>query len=77
MSKRSWRKIVVAGVDWTYYVGKCAVEARCGERKIVGQLHDVAGLTPYVFERGRDKRTSDGMITPRQIAAWIAEHGGT
>ena len=71
MSKRSWRKIVVRGVEWKYFVGHGAVEARCGERKIVEQLHRVTGGTPNDFERGQHKRTSDGMITPKRISAWI------
>lgn len=70
-----WRKIVVSGVEWKYHVGTGAVEARCAERKLVGQLPEVTGLDWNSIERGRHKRTSDGMVTPKQIAAWISRSG--
>lgn len=66
-----WRKIVVGGAEWKYHVGKIHTEARCGERKLLGKLTDITGLTWDVLERGQWKRTSDGAITPKHIADWI------
>lgn len=67
-----WRKIVVGGAEWKYHIGSGAVEARCGDRKLVGTPPEIVpGLTWDIFERGQHKRTSDGMITPKHIAAWI------
>jgi hypothetical protein len=67
-----WRKIVVSGVEWKYHIGKISVVARCGDRKLVGKLPEVTGLDWDTIERGQWKRTTDGMITPKQIATWIS-----
>lgn len=71
-----WRKIVVGGAEWKYHVGQIHAEARCGERKLLSRLTEIIGLTWDVIERGQWKQTSDGAITPKHIAAWIAAEGG-
>jgi hypothetical protein len=69
----SWRKIVVDGIEWKYEIGRGSVIARSeyGDR-LVESLWRVKGSPdPHTFERGQDKLTSAGAITPSDVANWI------
>lgn len=67
----NWRRIIVDGVEWKYHIGSGSAEARSGARKLSGTLSEISGGTSFSIERGRHKQSSDGMITPKQVAAWI------
>lgn len=66
-----WRTIVVGNRAWRYHVGRVNVVARSLSTKLVDRLNVVTGRSWDVLERGHWKRTSDGMVTPKNIAAWI------
>ena len=61
------RKLVVDGSTWLVRVGTSAMEARNGTAKLVIPLDRVTGRTWDVLERGRHKKTSDGMVTPSMM----------
>ena len=65
------RKIIVDGKAWEYRVGGQLATLRHGGRKIRVHLSDITGGTQDDIDRGRHKRTSDGMITPAQIRKYI------
>ena len=69
------RKIVIAGELWMVKVGKDSMEARTGPRrggiKLVIPLTFATGNTSDNIERGRWKKTADGMVTPGMIAEAI------
>lgn len=68
------RRIVVAGTTWYWRVGRSNVVARndAGEKRCE-RIWTIKGLTPHDFERGQWKRTSDGQLTPGEVAAWLAK----
>lgn len=73
-----WRTITVDGLKWYYHVGTDSLEARAAETngshwKLWGSLSEITKRSPETIERGRHKKTSDGMVTPRQIAGWIRD----
>jgi hypothetical protein len=71
--KFSGRLIVVSGIKWKWKAGKDWVEARSetGE-KILGQIWKVKKCSsPDIVDRGRWKKTTDGMLTPKDIEEWI------
>ena len=70
---RRGRLIVVGGVEWRYRVGRGSViaysitgERRCEDAWRVKELDQ-----PDTLDRGRWKRTSDGMVQPRDVARWL------
>ena len=66
----TWRRIVVDGCTWLYHVGRSAVAFR-GPRRFVARIGDVKGLDPDSIDKGRWKKTSDGMVTPRDVASFL------
>ena len=64
----SWREIEVDGKTYKWRCGKTAVRI-----KGIGyvMLSEITGLAQDIIDRGRHKITSDGMITPKQVAAYI------
>lgn len=66
-----WRKIVVKEVEWIFHVGKMFVVARNDKSVKVGMVSEVKKMSIDTIERGRHKKTSDGMITPAHVANWI------
>lgn len=67
------RTLILPNKDvWTYCVGRSCVrlEAPDGEVFVVW-CSDVKGVPPNAFERGQEKRTSDGMIYPHELSAFI------
>ncbi len=67
------RQIVVGGQKYSYRVGRqnVVIHDADGDRNVV-PCHEILGLTPDTFDRGKWKGTSDGMVTPGKIAQWIA-----
>jgi len=69
------RVIVIEGETWYYQIGgySCAFWGPDG-KKHVGKADVVANRSWDVLERGQWKKTSDGMITPKDIRRYIQEH---
>jgi hypothetical protein len=73
-----WRKITVDGREWYCHIGTDVIEARYrspkgDEIKLWSPLELVTRRSAETLERGRWKKTTDGMVTPKLIAAWIHE----
>lgn len=69
------RSITVAGPKYRYTVGRQTTVVRREDNTVLGKVgnHTLVGLTPSDFERGKRKKTSDGMVTPKHIAKAIRE----
>ncbi len=71
----NWRRIVVDGCTWRYHVGSSYFAFR-GPRSFVATVGEVKGLhDSELVERGRWKVSSDGMITPRDVASFLSKNG--
>lgn len=73
----AWRKIVVN--DKTYrWTGSGNVVIQNAEGKRVSPpflpAAEIKGITYDQYERGQHKRTTDGMLTPRDISTYIKQH---
>lgn len=69
MSK--WRTLVTPQGEFEWRYGGRGVIVRQGDVKHNVHVTEVTGLQWDDVERGQWKRTSDGMITPGQVRAWI------
>lgn len=69
----NWRKIVVDEKEyrWTGGSAYVVVQDTNGKRVLGASACEIKGITPDVWERGKWKGTSDGMITPGEVAAFI------
>lgn len=70
------RKVHVSGETWEFQTGKgCAVirNPRTGKKTIVNYVK-LTGRDWNTIERGQWKRTSDGMVTPADVKAYIEKH---
>jgi hypothetical protein len=75
MSKQTMRKIHIDGEEWHYFVGKQnVVVITPSGRKTYIPCHEIKFCTPDVFDRGKWKGTSDGMITPFDMK-WYLRQG--
>lgn len=76
---RRGRGIVdVGGTLWVWKVGRRGhhvVAYSEGGRRLLAHAADIKGVDPDVFERGQWKVTSDGMLTPADVAKWIEKEG--
>ena len=75
--RRKGRPLVVDGVRWKWRAGKGGGVVAHSERgkRLQSQAWTVKGITdPEIFARGQWKRTSDGMVKPADVAAWISSH---
>lgn len=71
---RTGRLIAVNGIRWKWKCGKgggVIAYSELGQRAFA-QAWDIKGCTPDVFGRGQRKTTSDGMLTPAEVAAWLS-----
>lgn len=70
---RPGRIISVGGVRWKWRVGSRSGVVAYSERgeRLCARAHEVKGVPAEVFERGRWKRTSDGSVTPSEVADWM------
>jgi hypothetical protein len=66
------RSIALKSGTWQYYIGRSYVSffGPAGQR-FYTECHIIKGVTAQVFERGRWKQTSDGMVTPKDIARYL------
>ena len=66
-----WRRITVDGAEyrWTFGRGSGEVRDENNKKVVVLSGHKMRGF--HEWERGRAKRTTDGMITPRDVATAI------
>ncbi len=70
--RRNCRKIVVNGKTFQYLIGRSAVVIYDdADKRHYAHVAEVKGLSPDLIERGQYKKTSDGMITPKNVAHWI------
>ncbi len=69
------RTLTIGKDTWHYLIGTSAVVVKGtdGKRKIVG-IDAVAGRSHDTIERGRRKKTSDGMVTPQHVRDYIEKH---
>ncbi len=67
------RKIVVANETWEFMIGKNNVVLKNprDEKKMILTLARVTGRSQEVLDRGKRKKTTDGMVTPADIKAFI------
>lgn len=77
---RPGRTIYVEASDtvWKWTVssrGGVLAYSRQGDRRCA-YASTVKGVTPDTFDRGQHKRTRDGMVTPKEVAAWLASVPG-
>lgn len=69
----SWRRIVVGGKSYRWKCGgSVLVQDADGKRVTCVSAAAAKGLTEVEYERGKWKGTSDGMVTPRDVARLIA-----
>jgi len=70
--RRNCRKIEVNGKTFQYLIGRSAVVIYDDtDKRHYARVDEVKGLSPDIIERGRYKKTSDGMVTPKNVAHWI------
>jgi hypothetical protein len=72
------RGITVDGRRYEYKVGDGTTVIRASDGCVVDKApnHEIVGVTPDTFARGRWKRTSDAVITPKLVAARIRSRTG-
>jgi len=68
------RKIHLDGEIYQYRIGKgyVVIEFPDGHREVVSDS-TITGRTNDALERGRWKKTSDGMVLPSHVKAWLAQ----
>jgi len=71
--KRKDRKIVIGETNWKYRIGKDTIKAYSEHGDAIKEsCHNLVGVSPDTFSRGRWKETRDGMVTPELVAKWIS-----
>lgn len=75
MTKRTFRKLVLASGEWGWLCGGTNVLLRApdGKRTPV-DLSTLTGRSWNTIERGHWKRTNDGTIAPSHVRAYIEAH---
>ena len=70
--RKGARTIEIDGRVWWYYVGKSNIQifAPNGIR-LTKNVSNITGEPEDLLHRGRYKGTSDGMITPAMVKAYI------
>jgi len=73
--KTGYRRVMMGEEEWGFRVGRghAVILAPSGRRTPV-TLSALTGRHPDVIEKGQWKRTSDGMVTPMHIKAYIQKH---
>ena len=70
-----WRTMQVNGEEWRYRFGEGAAVIRVPNGKsVVVAYEDLTGQDASTIERGRHKRTTDGMVKPGHVRGWIRKH---
>ena len=73
------RRITVRGVEYRYVVGTAFVKIIGPVASRAVPLTEIKGVGWDAIERGHWKKTSDGMVFPSEVAAYILgsqESGG-
>lgn len=71
----TWRRITVDGSVYKWGAGKASVVIQIGPRwKVITGAHAVKGISVEAYERGKRKKTRDGMVTSREVATYIREY---
>ena len=65
------RKLVVGGAVWWWLYGSRVCIWDPDGAKHTVPAWTIKGVTPDTLERGHWKRTSDGMLTPFEVADYI------
>jgi len=72
----AWRKIEVDGKEYEYRVGFSFTKIyRLGISWLI-DLSTLTGKSWESIERGRWKKTTDGMITSKMVEGWIRKNRG-
>jgi hypothetical protein len=73
--KKPFRKVHINKQEWGYRVGKQSVviQSPSGVKFHVDCWKFHPGQSPDDFDRGQWKQTSDGMIRPSEVKAYIEE----
>lgn len=67
------RKIVVQGQEWHWNVRRGVTMINPSGKSYHVDPEQIIQCTPDVYERGQWKRTTDGMVTPDRVAAFISD----
>ena len=72
-NSRPGRLIIVAGVKWRWKVGhnNVIMYSETGQRLLESPSVIKGYGNSDIFYRGRRKKTSDGMLMPNEIEAWL------
>jgi len=66
------RKIDINGTVYEWSAGRQYVHIRKDDKLLVTTtIAQVKGTTPDIVERGLWKKTTDGMLTPKEVRAFI------
>ncbi len=70
------RKVLVNGQAWEFSVGRfnAVIKNPSTKKKTIVDFSKLTGRTWDILERGQYRRTSDGMIKPGHVKAYIEEH---
>ncbi len=68
----SWRKMVIDEATWEYMfgTGNAVIKSPTGIKTVVN-YSVLTGRSWDILERGQHKKTSDGMVKPKHIKAYI------
>jgi len=67
------RKVHINNQEWQYHIGQGTVVIQSPDgKKSYHKIHLVKGVCePDIIDRGRYKRTSDGMVKPSEVKNYI------
>ena len=67
------RKLHIANQEWQYRVGEgtVVVVPPDSDKKFYIKCHEIKGIPPDEFDRGKWKKNNNGMITPSELKAYI------
>jgi hypothetical protein len=71
------RLLMVAGTKWRWRCGRggnVIAYSEHGIRRCAGAW-TILGMNPDIFDRGKWKRTSDGMVRPSDVVRWLMFYG--
>ena len=74
-SEMSWRTLRIGDEEFRYRLGTgfAVIRTEDGKSHVVS-LSKLTGRSPMLLERGRWKGTTDGMVGPRHIRAWVEKN---
>lgn len=68
--------VAIGGTKWIWRIGRRAQHVVAYSEnggRLLAWASDIKGVDPEIFDRGQHKGTSDGTLTPKDVAKWIAE----